>query len=97
MEKFCEILTAEEFTKLTTTPDAQSFLDFTSEVDGKGKKRKLRRFASSFAPFLESVQRYSHAVEILISSNPKIAALVWGSLKFVIIVRLPSPNSFSFS
>lgn len=94
MEEFRQILTVEEFTKLTTTPDAQSFLDFTLEVDGKGKKRKLRRFASSFAPFLESVQRYSLAVEILISSNPQIAALVWGSLKFVIIVCLPSATDF---
>lgn len=96
MEKFHRILTAEEYSKLTTTPlDAQSILDLTLEVDEKGKKRKLRWFASSFAPLLKFLQRYSRAVEILISSNVQIAALVWRSLKVVIIVCPPVPNSFS--
>lgn len=73
----------------TTPPNAQSIIDLTSAIDGKGKKRRLRRWASSFVPFLESVQRYSLAVEVIISSNPRIAALVWGSLKIVIIVCVP--------
>lgn len=90
MEKFHQILTPEEFSKLSNTPpDARSVLDLAEAVDGRAKKRKLRRWASAFGPFLESVQRYSLAVEILISSNPQIAALVWGSVKAVIIVCPP--------
>lgn len=90
LENFHRILTPEEFAKLSNTPpSAESILDMTKEIDRKGKKRRLRRFASHFAPLVDSIQRYSIAVEILISSNPQIAALVWGSIKVVIIVCLP--------
>ncbi|KAL0630785.1 hypothetical protein Q9L58_010363, partial [Maublancomyces gigas] len=91
LEAFHRILTSEEFSALSTggsPPNAQSILNLTTEVNGKGKKRRLRRWAACFAPFLESFQRYSVAVETIVSSNPQIAALVWGSVKIVILVSL---------
>lgn len=87
IEKFHQILSPDEILKLSAAPPGpQSILNLTSEVDGIGKKRRLRRCASAFEPFLESVQRYSQAVDVFVSSNPQIAALVWGSVKVVIIV-----------
>lgn len=93
LQKFHQIITPDEFLGLSTgnTPlNAQSILDLTSEVNGKGKKRKLRRWASRLVPFVESIQRYSAAIETGVSSNPQIAGLVWGSIKIVLIVCTPS-------
>lgn len=73
----------------TTPPSAQSIIDLTSTIDGKSKQRRLGRCASSFTPFLESLQQYSLVMEVINYSNPHIAALVWGSVKIVVIVCVP--------
>lgn len=89
IQNFHRNLSPDEISKFSATPPGpQSILNLTSEVDGKGKKRRLRRWASNFEPFLESIHRYSQAADVLVSSNPQIAALVWGSVRVVIIVCL---------
>lgn len=94
LEGFYRILTPEEFSKFSgTSPGVGSILDLTSEVNGRGKERTLRRWASYFEPFLEAIQLYSGAIETFVSSNPRVAALVWGSAKIVIIVCAPCPHS----
>lgn len=82
----------EEFAMLsssTTPPSAQSIINLTSMIDGKSKLRRLRQCASSFIPFLESLEQYFLAMEAINSPNRQIAALVWGSLKIVILVCVP--------
>lgn len=97
LQEFHAVLTPEDIPTLSNTPlSTESILGVVSEVDGKGKKRKLRRFVSAFEPLLDFIQRYSTAVETIVSSNPQIAALVWGSVKVVIIV-CASLISFSLS
>lgn len=88
IEKFHRNLSPEEIAKLSIIPPGpQSILNLILEVDGKGKKRRLRRLASYFQPFLESIERCARAGDVLVSSNPQIAALVWGSVSAVITVR----------
>ena len=36
--------------------------------------------------FLESVQQFSGIVDVFVSSNPQMAALVWGGVKFALLV-----------
>lgn len=93
IEKFHRNLSPDEISKLSASPPGpQSILNLMLEIDGKGKKRRLRRCASYFEPFLDSIQRYSQVVDSVVSSNPQIAGLVWGSVKVVIIVCLPLWN-----
>lgn len=87
IEKFHLILSPEEISKLSTAPPGpQSILNLTVDVNGKANKQRLRRWASCFEPFLKSIERYSQAVDVFVSYNPQIAALLWGSVRFVIIV-----------
>lgn len=61
-------------------------VNLTAEIDAKGKNRTLRRCGSYFDSLLELIMLYSGVAETLVSSNPQIAALVWGSVKIVILV-----------
>ncbi|KAL0633009.1 hypothetical protein Q9L58_008115 [Maublancomyces gigas] len=80
------ILTPEELSNLpVTSPDALSMVKLTAEIDAKGKNRTLRRCGSYFDSLLESIMLYSGVADTLVSSNPQIAALVWGSVKIVIL------------
>lgn len=84
------ILTPEELSNLpVTSPDALSMVKLTAEIDAKGKNRTLRRCGSYFDLLLESIMLYSGVADTLVSSNPQIAALVWGSVKIVILVCVP--------
>lgn len=90
MADFHRILTPEQFSALPNTPpNAESIVKLTSEIDKSGKNRTLRRCGAFFEPLLESIQLYRDVADTLVSSNPQIAALVWGSVKIVIIVCVP--------
>lgn len=73
---------------LNTTPDAAAVIAFTAEVDEENAKRSSRCVASRLCDVLQSVQQFSSVVETFVSSHPEIAALVWGSIKLTILVRL---------
>lgn len=47
---------------------------------------KSRRYAHRFTEFIRSIQRYFHIIDIVISSHPEIAALIWGGIKLVLEV-----------
>jgi hypothetical protein len=79
----------EEFSTVSLRPDANSVIKFTTEIDEENwKRRKSRNVATRINDFLQSVEEFSSIVETMVSSNPAIAALVWGSVKFAIIVSL---------
>jgi hypothetical protein len=70
----------------STKPDATAILSFTAEVDRVNAHRRSRCVSSRLFGVLQSVQDFSNIVDTFVSSNPNIAALVWGSLKFTILV-----------
>jgi hypothetical protein len=72
-------------------PDASSILTFTAEVDKVNANRRSRCVSSRLFGILQSIQDFTNVVDTFVSSNPEIAALVWGSVKFTILVIL-SPN-----
>ena len=66
-------------------PDAQTVLTFTAEVDRTNQRRQSRCVASRLHGTLQSVQQLTDVVGTFVSSNPAIAALVWGSIRFTIL------------
>ncbi|KAM0273218.1 hypothetical protein ACHAQH_008386 [Verticillium albo-atrum] len=85
---FQSILTSDECTKLATIGairDPETFMTFTAQMDRENQLNKGKGVASRIIRVLESVQQFSGVVETYISSNPKIAALIWGSVKMALL------------
>lgn len=74
---------------IKAVPDAHAVAQFTHQLDQENAKRKSRCVAARISPLLESVQQFSGIVETFVTSNPQIAALVWGSVKLVLQVSRP--------
>lgn len=88
---FQEILDPDQkkkFLSQSSAPDASAAIILTTEIDNENAKRRSRCVAARILSFLESVQQFCSVVETFVSSNPKIAALVWGSVKFVMLVSV---------
>ena len=66
-------------------PDVTAVLAFTAEVDRTTQRRNSRCVASRLHGTLQSVQQFTDIVGTFVSSNPAIAALVWGSIRFTIL------------
>jgi hypothetical protein len=69
-------------------PDATSILTFTAEIDSINAHRRSRCVSSRLFGVLQSVQDFSAIADTFVSAHPEIAALVWGCVKFAIIVYL---------
>ncbi|KAI5780334.1 hypothetical protein DFH27DRAFT_657060 [Peziza echinospora] len=86
-----EVLTDAESQSLQssiTLPEPKAVTDLIQDLNGKRGNK-----ASKVEPFLNALQNFSSVIDTFIQSNPKIAALVWGSVKFVL---LAVQNYFSF-
>jgi len=68
------------------TPTADDVVQFTKTIQERSKQVNSRVIASRIYGFLQSLQQYCAIVDTLVSSNPQIAGLVWGSVKFLILV-----------
>ncbi|TLD28601.1 hypothetical protein PspLS_03930 [Pyricularia sp. CBS 133598] len=71
-------------------PDADAILVFTAGLDSINRQRHSRSPSTRFHSFLSSVGGFCtkltlgkpcHVADTFVSSNPEIAALVWGSMK----------------
>ena len=78
--------------KAIGSPTASDVISLTDEVNKKDSRRKSRDWAQRTRGILESVQQYSVVVDTFVQANPAISALVWGSVKFVILVVGPKPT-----
>lgn len=86
-----------EIKKNHAPPDATAVLTFTANLDlinrqrsGKSTSTRLHSFLSSVADFciVMTDGRPCNVADTLVSSNPEIAALIWGSVKFTLTVSL---------
>ncbi|CAI7648915.1 unnamed protein product [Penicillium viridicatum] len=88
LANFQSTLTEEqkrEFQKSTTTPDLASVIEFVAEIDARNSSTTRRCVAPRLCTFLEATQQFTGVVDTFISSNPIIAALVWGGIKTAIL------------
>ena len=89
LENFEAVLTPEQKIRLQNTaavPDAPAIIAFTTQLDQENATRGTRCVATRLLEFLQSIQQFTTVVDTFVSSNPGIAALVWGSVKFAILV-----------
>jgi hypothetical protein len=78
----------------STGLDATGILSFTAEIDRVNANRRSRCVSSRLFGVLESVQAFSGIADTFVSSHPDIAALVWGSVKFALLVRPSAGDIF---
>lgn len=91
IEGFKRVLDADQrqdFESSNVQPDAATVLKFTAHLDEINSERQSRCIATRLQTVLQSVQQFSTIVETFVSSDPRIAALVWGTLKFALLVIL---------
>jgi hypothetical protein len=80
----------------STGLDATGVLSFTAEIDRVNANRRSRCVSSRLFGILESVREFSGVADTFVSAHPDVAALVWGSLKFALLVIL-APHDLSAS
>ncbi|CAI7590492.1 unnamed protein product [Penicillium glandicola] len=88
LENFRNTLTEEQnraFQESTTAPDAASVIEFVAQIDARNSSTRRRCVAPRLCSFLEATQQFTDVVDTFISSNPIIAALVWGGVKTAIL------------
>ena len=86
--EFEGILTEEQkglYQVSATKPDVASVIAFVAEIDANNKSTTRRCVAPRLCTFLEATQQFSDVVGTFISSNPQIAALIWGGVKMAIL------------
>lgn len=69
--------------------DAVSVTQFTHELDRLDTGRRGKSMVTTSHSLLQSVVQFYHIAETYVSSQPEIAALVWGSVKLAFMVRIP--------
>lgn len=67
-------------------PDASAVITLTVDIDRENHNRRSRCVGARLITFLESVQQFTTIVDTFVSSNPNIAALVWGGVKVALLV-----------
>ncbi|KAI9039617.1 putative TFIIIC transcription initiation factor complex subunits Tfc3 [Aspergillus affinis] len=85
---FEAILTNEqknEYHASAKVPDAASVIQFVAQIDASNGKTSRRCVAPRLCTLLEATQQFSGIVDTFVSSNPTIAALVWGGVKTAIL------------
>lgn len=89
LDEFRQNLSPEQKTEFESTanqvPTAEAVLLLTDDIKKKNSTRKSHVLADRMRPVLESAQQYSTIVDTASSANP-IAALVWSSIKIVVLV-----------
>ncbi|KAJ5484352.1 hypothetical protein N7453_012306 [Penicillium expansum] len=86
--KFEDILTEEQkrlYQVSATQPDVASVIEFVTKIDANNNSTMRRCVAPRLCRFLQATQQFSDVVGTFISSNPQIAALVWGGVKTAIL------------
>ena len=69
-------------------PNVTAAINFTTLIDRQCSSRRSRCMGPRLVTFLESIQQFSQVVDTFVSSHPEVAALVWGGVKFTLLVRL---------
>ncbi|KAK3312928.1 hypothetical protein B0H66DRAFT_631817, partial [Apodospora peruviana] len=73
---------------LAEKPDVDACITWTASLDRMDRNRRGASIATRLYSFLQSVQQFSTMVDTYISSDPTLAALVWGSVKLAIYCRV---------
>ncbi|KAB8237280.1 uncharacterized protein BDW43DRAFT_203558 [Aspergillus alliaceus] len=75
----------QQYHASTVKPDAASVIAFVAEIDAKNNSTSRRCVAPRLCTFLEATQQFSSVLDTFVSSNPTLAALIWGGVKMAIL------------
>ncbi|KAH8712110.1 hypothetical protein GQ44DRAFT_661085 [Phaeosphaeriaceae sp. PMI808] len=89
LDEFQQVLSPDQTTQLISflshAPTAADVVQLTEQVTRANATRKSRLFATRIHGLLGSVQQYCTIIDTCVGPN-QIAALVWGSIKLVLLV-----------
>ncbi|KAF2270530.1 hypothetical protein CC78DRAFT_573824 [Lojkania enalia] len=89
LDEFQQVLSPDQTAQLRSfsshAPTADDVVRLTQQVIQANASRKSRLFASRLQGLLSSVQQYCMIIDTCVGPN-QIAALVWGSIKLVLLV-----------
>ncbi|KAF5698545.1 NACHT domain-containing protein [Fusarium globosum] len=91
INSFRTVLTPEQLAELDciqSVPETDAVLVFTAELDLRRQSKKGKSIASRLFPVLQAVHSFTSIIDTFISSNPTIAALVWGSVKMTMTASI---------
>lgn len=91
VDDFQSILTEDQRTELRRSnfsPDTHAVLMFTAQLDYSSRSMNGRSIASRLYSVLQSVREFSAIVGTFTSPDPEIPALIWGSVKLTMEVRI---------
>ncbi|KAI1060020.1 hypothetical protein LB506_012623 [Fusarium annulatum] len=97
ISSFRTVLTPEqlaEFDCIESVPETDAVLVFTAELDLRRQNKKGKSIASRLFPVLQAVHSFTSIIDTFISSNPTIAALVWGSVKMTMTIMLNAASYY---
>jgi hypothetical protein len=89
--EFLASLATEDQLRFSSCSSAQALLQDVKqfEVVAKSKQRGLR-FAQKIQSLSDNLEPYFKAVELICGAHPEVANLVWGALRLILQVRIPS-------
>jgi len=70
----------------TAPADVKTALDFLEEMKLKRPKLMPEKWLGRFEDFITYLQRFTLVVDTFVSSNPMTSALIWGSIKCLLLV-----------
>lgn len=85
---FTEVLSPTERTEIQNNPSPErNILELTAAINDKVLlKFQAKRYVGRVQQFLAPLQGFSPIIDMFVSSNPRVSALVWGGLKLLIMV-----------
>jgi hypothetical protein len=82
-------LTPSQIRSIRSITTQSELLNITKEYRKRYNSRGFAKLLDRVNPFLAQLHSFSHIIKTYVSSDPKFAALVWGSVTFVLEVCYP--------
>jgi hypothetical protein len=79
-------LNEQDRLRIKSVTDLDTLMRLTQTLRERYSKRKISAYLKRLNPFLAQIRSFSRIINTLVQSHPEVAAIVWGSLAFVLEV-----------
>ena len=90
LREYEDILSEDERVELRDqsqgVPDAAAAVNLAARIDSMSSDRRRHCMGQRLSTMLESAQQFSSVVDTFVSAYAGIGALVWGGIKFALLV-----------
>ncbi|KAF3138651.1 hypothetical protein TWF569_008753 [Orbilia oligospora] len=91
---FLDSLSLTDRQTLPANPSIKDTVDFVSNANRLNSKKKSRIYGERIQPFLDALHQFTGTIDVMVQSNPEIASLVWGSVKFFMTIAMAHNSYF---